>query len=615
MLYPSSISREIDRDGQDRQRRHQSPSYSACETYQSTEASTEHRTQVTHSRTTSSSMHTKLTGMSNNAIVTTKYLLSSLNNVVEELSVGPQHRSFVSTDPEKSITTLSIGFDEREEELPQRSPSLSMCGTQDPSNIQELAETNSHNRKPHSMTPGQASLFDALLSLAKQDEDHDSSTVPSHTVTQTNLACSPIESKPDKHGNECSVSGNSKASDDVNNNFTRMISLDRNVESNTLPFILNAYAFWATQMMFDPLRVIQIGRTYVFRQYEASESARWKLKLVSDFTWAAGSSTIYDLDDLPSFTVFQTHMCQQFLAATTNYSRGTLDQPTAADIFIFGHELFSMAFKYLPLSNILSLMQLSAPIFRRACPGPQDEFVHLPSLLLQSNLSLRYFATFDILMSVIMNRPMFFRYDVAFTQDVPESKMHIQDYLGMQWFYGVPDRLVITLARMNALREDCGDCVDTATIRELELEIAGFRPVLGLSEEPSLLVSRLVVQECWRQAAYIYLYMGLCGAESIDSRVRLAQARFMELFRGVKPGRNPDVFLILPIIMLGVATHSVEEQDAIHQRMMNQPECSRRPTSGNDIIKILNEIWSRPKRLGPVVWHDLRLACLRVVGM
>jgi hypothetical protein len=152
-------------------------------------------------------------------------------------------------------------------------------------------------------------------------------------------------------------------------------------------------------------------------------------------------------------------------------------------------------------------MQLSAPIFRRACPGSQEAFVHLPSLLLQSNLSLRYFAVFDTLMSVITNRPMFFRYNVAFTQQVPESKMYIQDYFGMQWFYGVPDRLVITLARMNALREDYGDCVGTTTIRELELEIANFQPVLGPSDEPTLIVSRLVVQECWRQAAYIYLYM------------------------------------------------------------------------------------------------------------
>ncbi|KAH7334756.1 hypothetical protein B0J17DRAFT_89162 [Rhizoctonia solani] len=274
-----------------------------------------------------------------------------------------------------------------------------------------------------------------------------------------------------------------------------------------------------------------------------------------------------------------------------------------------------MAFKHLPLSNILSLMQLGAPVFRRACPGAREELVHLPSLLLQNNLSLRYYSTFDILMSVITNRPMFFRYNVSFTPELPESKMHIQDYLGMQWFYGVPDRLIVTLARMNALREDYGDCVDPAIIRELELEIGSFRPILGKLDEPMLAVSKLVVQECWRQAALIYLYMGLCGANSLDTRVRLAQERFMELFRGVRPGRNPDVFLILPMIMLGVATHSAEEQGLIRQRMLSQPECSRYPTSGNDILKILNEIWTRPNFLEPVGWYDLRLACLRVTGM
>ncbi|KAG8692479.1 hypothetical protein FRC11_003591, partial [Ceratobasidium sp. 423] len=309
-------------------------------------------------------------------------------------------------------------------------------------------------------------------------------------------------------------------------------------------------ALWAIQMMFDPLRIVQIGRRYVFRQYAASESARWKLKLVSDFAWAAGSNTAYDLDDLPSFTIFQTRMSQQFLMATyTEETRESLDQITAVDIFTFTHELISMAFKHLPLSNILSLMQLGAPVFRRACPDAREELVHLPSLLLQKDLSLRYYSTFDVLMSVITNRPMFFRYNVSFTPELPESKMYIQDYFGMQWFYGVPDRLVVTLARMNALREDYGDGVDAKTIQQLELEIGDFRPVLGVSDEPILMISRLVVQECWRQAAFIYLYMGLCGANSLDARVKLAQTRFMELFRGVKPGRNPDVFLILPIVM------------------------------------------------------------------
>ncbi|CAE6444940.1 unnamed protein product [Rhizoctonia solani] len=506
---------------------------------------------------------------------------------------------------------------EKGEQPPRRLTPFKMCGTHGPSDIRKLAESESHNRKSHSMTPGQASLFGALLSLENtSDNNHNSSIPPSHTTTKIKPGQSPIESNPENNTTDGNIPEDPKVSEDANNNITRALSLDRNVESNILPFILNAYALWATQMMFDPLRVVQIGRTYVFRQYATSDLARWKLKLVSDFTWTAGGSTAHDLDDLPSFTIFQTHMCQQFIAATsTEHSREILDQTTATDIFVFAHELFSMAFKYLPLSNILSLMRLGAPIFRRACPGSREEFVHLPSLLLQRNLSLRYFAAFDILMSVITNRPMFFRYNVAFTQEVPESKMYIQDYLGMQWFYGVPDRLVVTLARMNALREDYGDCVDATIIQELESEIANFQPVLRLLDEPTLMVCKLVVQECWRQAAYIYLYMGLCGANSLDPRVRLAQARFMELFQGAKPGRNPDVFLILPMIMLGVATHSTEEQDMIHRRMMNQPECSRQGTSGNDLLKILNEIWTRPKRLGPVVWYDLRLACLRVVGM
>ncbi|CEL52638.1 hypothetical protein RSOLAG1IB_05843 [Rhizoctonia solani AG-1 IB] len=507
---------------------------------------------------------------------------------------------------------------EENDEKPSPRPSpLKICGAHGPRDTPNLAESGFHNGRPPSMTSGQASLFDALLSLADTGaKDRNSSTPLSLPATKLNTAWSSTESKPEDNTSDSDVSESPKSLENSGNSLTRTLPLDRNAESNVLPFILNAYASWATKTMFDPHRVIQVGRTYVFRQYATSELARWKLKLVSDFTWTAGSSTAYDLDDLHSFTIFQTHMCQQFLAAaSTEHSRKVLDHSTAVDMFIFAHELFSMAFKHLPLSNILSLMQLSAPIFRRACPGSQEAFVHLPSLLLQSNLSLRYFAVFDTLMSVITNRPMFFRYNVAFTQQVPESKMYIQDYFGMQWFYGVPDRLVITLARMNALREDYGDCVGTTTIRELELEIANFQPVLGPSDEPTLIVSRLVVQECWRQAAYIYLYMGLCNADSLDSRVRLAQTRFMELFRGIKPGRNPDVFLILPIIILGIATHTAEEQDLIYQRMMNQPECSRQPTSGNDILKILNQIWSRPKRLGPVMWYDLRLACLRIIGM
>ncbi|KDN33082.1 hypothetical protein RSAG8_13829, partial [Rhizoctonia solani AG-8 WAC10335] len=88
---------------------------------------------------------------------------------------------------------------------------------------------------------------------------------------------------------------------------------------------------------------------------------------------------------------------------------------------------------------------------------------------------------------------------------------------GTRWVYGVPDRLIILFARMNALLEEFGSGVDPRVIRELEAEIKEVKAIVMVSTDPSLAVGRLVVQECWRQAGYMYLYMGLCGADSHDA--------------------------------------------------------------------------------------------------
>ncbi|CAE6472261.1 unnamed protein product [Rhizoctonia solani] len=549
---------------------------------------------------------------------TTSSLLAPLEGVVHgPRNLNSKYNVFSIVDTGEPPDVPSAMFQEVERQTTQASALLEEgCGRSNHDNIWKLAGTESRGRASDSKASGKASLFNVLLSLGYPKHECYSLLAPQvQTIPSANTIWQPSKLQVEDVSVHNSP-GNPVGLADENSYITRSLSLDRNVESNTLPFILNAYALWAIRMMFDPHRIIGIGRTYVFRHYAASESSRWKLKLVSDFAWTAGGSTAYDLGGLSSFMIFQARMCQQFLTATCKHeSRESLDQHTALDSFTFAHELFSMAFKHLPLSNILSLMQLAAPVFRCACPDSREELVHLPSLLLQHDISLRYYSTFDILISVITNRPMFFRYNTSFTPELPESRMYIQDYFGMQWFYGVPDRLVVTLARMNALREDYGDRLDERITRELELEIRSFRPVLGKSNEPTLIASRIVVQECWRQAAFIYLYMGLCGANSLDVRVRLVQATFMKLFQGVEPGRNPDVFLILPIAILGLATHLAEEQSLIRRRMLNQPECSRYPTSGNDILKILNEIWTRPNFIEPVVWYDLRVACLRVTGM
>ncbi|KAH7334757.1 hypothetical protein B0J17DRAFT_89167 [Rhizoctonia solani] len=116
------------------------------------------------------------------------------------------------------------------------------CGISSSSDIWKPVDVKSQDRTSNSMTPGQASLFDALLSLGyPRDECHNYLISRPETMVQKNT----IQQPPDLETEDTCVNGDiledPGASRDVNNYTTRSLSLDRNVESNTLPFILNAY--------------------------------------------------------------------------------------------------------------------------------------------------------------------------------------------------------------------------------------------------------------------------------------------------------------------------------------------------------------------------------------
>ncbi|KAH7332626.1 hypothetical protein B0J17DRAFT_678327 [Rhizoctonia solani] len=211
---------------------------------------------------------------------------------------------------------------------------------------------------------------------------------------------------------------------------------------------------------------------------------------------------------------------------------------------------------------------------------------------------------------------MYFRYDTTFPPGVHESIFNLENGPGLRWTNGVPDRLVVTLARMNNLLEDFGPAVDPEVIAKLEMEIKGFKSIVVASTDPDSEVGRLVVQESWRQAAYIYLYMGLSGCNSHDPRVMKAHDEFMGLLTRTKPGRIPDSFLVLPLPILGIATRHPDERELLKGRMLAIPECARKGTTGNQFIRMLEFIWGLADEFGrPTTWSDLRLASSYVAGV
>ncbi|EUC53962.1 fungal-specific transcription factor domain protein [Rhizoctonia solani AG-3 Rhs1AP] len=271
----------------------------------------------------------------------------------------------------------------------------------------------------------------------------------------------------------------------------------------------------------------------------------------------------------------------------------------------------------------LDFMREAAPIFRRACscPDSPSKQIHLQALFLQPTDSLRDYAVMDIFSSVITFRPMLFQYDTTFDPELGSSVLNFSDDAGMQWARGLPYQVALVFARINTLR--ASPAWDLGLFNELETTLQEFVPVPTVSSEPNLVIGRTIVQECWRQAAYIYLYMGLCGAGADDPRVIQALSNFLAVVNSVKPGRVPDSFIIMcfviasqilsylninsscfPCSQTGVAARNEVDRGNIRYRMLGVEEFGYR---GGCALAALEQLWRMADTESrPAVWIDLK---------
>ncbi|KAL5641754.1 hypothetical protein ACGC1H_002013 [Rhizoctonia solani] len=472
------------------------------------------------------------------------------------------------------------------------------------------------------MTPGQASLFDSIFSLA------DDPRVPPYTPESPTLNWIPdtgrVQSvgvgRPERSGLHSQVEPTidlpenlhkeTNAGGPVMVGALHELVLDREVESNIVPFLAHAFTSWLNRFIFEPARASSLARATIVRGHSLGEETHQRMILVANTVLAVSKSSDYE----PKYyTILYQQLVKRVLEARTC---SQLTREAAMKAVESCHELLSITTKVGSLANTLNLMGLYAPVFRRACPEPSG-LVNLPRRLTAVEVNLKYFASYDVIQSMITHRPMFFRYDLDILSPQDEELLDADDRPGLRLSIGVPDRLVIALARINILLEDYGSCVDQKMVQELKTEITrACKPVDSSSPEddPALKVGRLMVQESWRLVGYVYLYMGLCGADSKDARVIKAQQQFMALLETVKPRRNPDMFLIIPMVIMGIATSSPTDQSILFSRLWGVTECSKPGTVGNDVTRMLNDIWQRTRER-PAVWSDLRIACLRVVGM
>ncbi|KEP49939.1 putative fungal Zn(2)-cys(6) binuclear cluster domain protein [Rhizoctonia solani 123E] len=393
-------------------------------------------------------------------------------------------------------------------------------------------------------------------------------------------------------------------------------TMDKNVGENTLPFVLLCYSQWAITSVFEPKKIAHIMRDQVIAQFSSEDTRSRTILIANVMNVFAKHLTINDVGkSILDYLAAEVRESSSRFTSTPPSTAPTLERQSLIRMLESMLEIYSLQTSMQSIFDCLQTLRCAAPIFRLSCSEPPEQPIDLSNILLESNLNLRHFATIDIMSSVATGLPTYFQYKVPFSLELCEQIRGGLNKIDLQWLHGFPDQIFLLFAWINSLCETPGAGENSELIAWIEGVVPQITIAPDSSGDPLLRIGRMVVQECWRFAVLIYLYMALCNANAYDPRVIRAQKGFMRLVKGVKPARNPDAFLSTPMIMAGAVTIEEQDRNTLRQRMLGVRECAVKGTSGNNIMLTLEDVWARTKYEGrAAVWSDLRIASFRVVG-
>ncbi|CAE6411647.1 unnamed protein product, partial [Rhizoctonia solani] len=174
------------------------------------------------------------------------------------------------------------------------------------------ARTSASRARPGGpMTPGQASLFDSIFSLAdnppvlpRSPESPGSSVVRSPSVGSERSSAIGQMHNPDSHHQATPAVDRPEGHDDRTNfddpenlqvGLLNELALDREVESNIVPFLAHCFTSWMSRFIFEPTQSISLARDTIIRGHTLGEEVRQKMILVANTVLAISKSTDYEL--------------------------------------------------------------------------------------------------------------------------------------------------------------------------------------------------------------------------------------------------------------------------------------------------------------------------------
>ncbi|KAF8599449.1 hypothetical protein BDV93DRAFT_300265 [Ceratobasidium sp. AG-I] len=283
------------------------------------------------------------------------------------------------------------------------------------------------------------------------------------------------------------------------------------------------------------------------------------------------------------------------------------------EIHLFGLlELIFLKFVAINTQAGYSLLRRSVPVFIGLVSSDPSLLVERQGLLLISvtraldfhRCEVKQFVFRDSMIAFALGTPSFVQYDTSDCSTIPFAVSPLE------WAHGIPAEFVVCIVQVNAWRASNPGIPDANDWPALVLRTLTWMPkAMDLVGEASCqdsykVVARLAVQETWRHAVLIYIYMGMCLFSSNDPQVQHSVKQIVQLMEVLS--KSPlDVQLFLPYLTAGLAARYEHQRAAVRDKIASFFDTRIWILPGAEFIKVLDHLWHGAAVGGaPVTWDD-----------
>ncbi|CAE6480155.1 unnamed protein product [Rhizoctonia solani] len=233
-----------------------------------------------------------------------------------------------------------------------------------------------------------------------------------------------------------------------------------------------------------------------------------------------------------------------------------------------------------------------------------DDFaISIPEAIQSPHYEITQFIICDTFVSLVLGTPPLLNYNTT-PSWVDGAPSHYQ------LMFGFPVGILLLFAKVNAWRVSrlLGETGQSqGGWQDLVGHLNHWHPTTYFTDGPNGNIMRFAIQEVWRQAAIIYLYMGMQETNSADPRIESAVRQIVQLANVFETDSPLETHLMVPYLIAGVTARQEKHRAVLRGKLAS--EAIRRGHTlalrGSDFIPVLDHLWHGAGSEGrPIMWED-----------